>query len=158
MLFYPCMNEPVYREAQIGWASLTNAVIMNLPASAMRRYSEYYFRKDIFAPSNATREQCQLNFMRVEDIMSYERFRQTEHYQFLRSIGFDYQSDLVLKAPDGRNTACLAFFRTAEEGDFTDGQAEFFPFLSDYISPLYLSSVHSSTFVSVYPMLDLLRI
>lgn len=70
MLFYPCMNEPVYREAQIGWVSLTNAVIMNLPTSAMRRYSEYYFRKDIFAPSNATREQCQLKFMRVEDIMS----------------------------------------------------------------------------------------
>jgi len=155
-LFFPCMNEPVYCETQTRWAALSNAVVMNVGTSAMRRYSEYYFKKDIFAPSNATREQSQLKFMRIKDLMPYEKFKQTEYYEFIISTGNSYQANLVLKTPDGRNTAYLAFFHTEEEGEFTDEEVEICSFLSDYISPLYLNEIRSSTFVSIYPMLNLM--
>jgi len=156
LMFFPCMKEPIYRENQIRWAALSNAVIMNIDSSAMRRYSEHYFRLDIFAPSNITPEQRQMKFVRIKDIMPYERFEQTEYFKFLISIGCRYQSDLILKSPDGRILAYLAFFCTEEEGDFTDEQAELFSMLSDYISPLYYNSVCTSTHVSVYKMLDLM--
>jgi DNA-binding CsgD family transcriptional regulator len=155
-IFLPCMAETIYHETQTKWAAFNNLICVNIPLEIMQDYSIRYFKSDIFSPANLPAKLRKKRSLQISDIMSYEKYEQTEYYRFVSDLGYYYQAALALQGEDGRGLAYIGIFRTRNEGPFTKEDMELMELISEYVSPLLIRFIKSSTAVFLYPMLDLL--
>jgi len=134
MLFFPYLKEPIYEEeGQNSRTALGSFVALNIPHSDMKRFNDYYYKTDIFQPKTLPVLLRNLKVVTVSDVMSFEKYEQTEYHDYLESVGLYYQMCIFLKHND-RNVASVNLFRSKAEGDFTAEEIKIFAYLSDFIS------------------------
>lgn len=145
-LFFPYLSNPIYQEPSAQKLSLRNVIAYNIPEKDMRAYTEYYYKVDIMSPKTLPWNLQSNKVLRIKDILSFEDYAKSEWATYMEKTDVHYQICIFLKH-NNSNIASINFFRSREEQDFTDTEAEVLSFLSDFLSPIYFSTILSSAAV-----------
>lgn len=111
------------------------SVFLNMDASNIGRYSEYYQFRDPITPKLAQRRHATL----VEDVMSHANLRKTEFFNdFLLADGLCYGVNLHLYANE-RNIGDLRIWRSRHHGAFDHSSCE----ILDILKPHFIQAIQN---------------
>lgn len=153
MIFMPCLYEKVYHETRKRHAAMDNYIGLNFRMADLQLY-EKYADYDPFAPAKLPAVMRDRSFLKIDNLMSYAQYEKTEYYRFMSKIGFYYQGSMMLKNKSGRIMAGIGFFRSKDEGDFTDEEVELLARIAGQVSALYYYEILLSTSVQLFQMVE----
>jgi len=131
--FCPFVTGPLKDDKPVRKTLYNNFVSKNISSAIMKRYNDYYAKRDIFVGRSLPSELKSRKVLVTQDVMSPEAYEKTEHCEFLQSFGVYYEMRVFLKH-EGRDIAALALYRRKEEGDFPSSEIRVFEYLSDLLS------------------------
>lgn len=123
------------------WVS--DYVTLNIEPSLLKEYNRYYHTKDIFRHSNLPSRLKYKPVLQIEEVLPYERFRQTEYYQFLQQHQIAHQSLLNLMHED-MYLGAIGIYHTEQQGSFSQEQIATFEIITRFIVQHYLCAIEYS--------------
>jgi len=117
-----------------------NFIALNLNIKRLKLYNEYYYKTDIFQPSNLPKSLIRKPVLTISDIMPYKKYQSTEYHDFLAYSDLYYETCLFLNV-DELHLGSIGIFRTKADGDFTENDYMVLENISKYIAQNYKTSI-----------------
>jgi DNA-binding CsgD family transcriptional regulator len=141
LTFFPLYgNNSSYNLENLNVKYSTNFIALNLDRERLKLYAQYYYKTDIFQPSNLPKQLLKRSVLRISDIMSYNQYQSTEYYQFLNYNGYFYEMCIFLNI-DNIHLGTIGVFRSKSDGDFTENDYLNMQSICKYITQNYKNSV-----------------
>lgn len=113
--------------------NLSHATVHNV-GNSLQHYNKYYYKVDIFHPTNISKNLLQKKVISITDILPLEQFKNTEYYNdFLKKHNLHYQIGIPL-GTSNQLLGAIGLFRPKEIGNFTEDDLSKLQCLNDHIT------------------------